>query len=110
MIELKPCPFCGAPAHPWEAWGHWGVECEFCDAKIRDYGTRERAIEVWNTNKRRSYNPCPRCGKDYRLTLGTTAQGALAISCGCGFKMRLGCELPVDPQEIIDEWNRRVKE
>ena len=46
------CPFCGAPAQAYSAWGAWGVVCTFCEAKSRGYSTREGAVHAWNRPRR----------------------------------------------------------
>jgi Lar family restriction alleviation protein len=47
-VELKPCPFCGSPAHYGEGdHGTFFVECDDeCGARFQD--TKELAIEAWN--------------------------------------------------------------
>lgn len=47
-VKLKPCPFCGAPAHIHEH-ERFGVECDECGmglACIKE--TAEEAAEAWN--------------------------------------------------------------
>lgn len=52
---LKPCPFCGSEVGVHERGGYdyyepyWVVECGKCEAGMESFGTREAAIEAWNT-------------------------------------------------------------
>ena len=49
MIELKPCPFCNAPAKYFRGFGNtWGVQCTFCEVYKGGYDTKEIATERWN--------------------------------------------------------------
>ncbi|MBQ7701553.1 MAG: hypothetical protein IJT54_04030 [Candidatus Methanomethylophilaceae archaeon] len=56
--------------------------------------------------------PCPTCHKNSKLAIiSGFEKDSLAIECeNCGFYMGLETKLPINPQEIIDEWNRRVTE
>ena len=52
MVELKPCPFCGATPHL-VRWGNeWAVECDSNDCFIVPetalYPRQEQAVEAWN--------------------------------------------------------------
>lgn len=52
MIDLKPCPFCGAIAHLWE-WNYGtAIECSQYNPKTHQVQikqeTKEKAIEEWN--------------------------------------------------------------
>ncbi len=50
--NLKPCPFCGAPAHMWRTNYRVYVECNRYDAKDHQVElsarTEEEAAEAWN--------------------------------------------------------------
>ena len=49
MTDLKPCPFCDAPAKYFRGFGDtWGVQCTFCEVYKGGYGTKEVAAERWN--------------------------------------------------------------
>jgi len=48
MTPIKPCPFDGAPAYVYEAWGLWGVECSFCKIHRGEFDNPESAIQSWN--------------------------------------------------------------
>ena len=53
--ELIPCPFCGGCAkHTCGVNGHWCF-CTVCGAAGRMHGTRQEAIDRWNT--RTAYLP-----------------------------------------------------
>ena len=56
--------------------------------------------------------PCPKCHIRSQLVLISGIQPkSLAVQCGkCGFVLNMESKLPVNPAEIVDEWNRRVKE
>lgn len=51
MIELKPCPFCGSPAHLWETYEtkytQYYVACVGCRNQTKLLETKEEAIERW---------------------------------------------------------------
>jgi len=47
--SLKPCPFCGAPAHVVHFGSEYIVECKFCEASTVSGGSRERSIRIWNS-------------------------------------------------------------
>ena len=55
--------------------------------------------------------PCPTCNKTSKLAIKSGCKrNSLVIECeNCGFCMKLEAKLPINPQEIIDEWNRRVE-
>lgn len=44
------CPFCGNdyPEVAEEYSGAWGVFCDFCNASVTGYKTREAAVKQWN--------------------------------------------------------------
>lgn len=46
--EIKPCPFCGAPAQVVELTGRYAVECTKHCAATRIFKEKEKPIEVWN--------------------------------------------------------------
>ena len=46
--ELKPCPFCGAPAQLKEPCGRYAVECTRHCAGTRISPTKDKPIEDWN--------------------------------------------------------------
>lgn len=46
--ELKPCPFCGAPAELKEISGRWTVKCTKECAGTRIFNDKHKPIEVWN--------------------------------------------------------------
>ena len=56
MTELKPCPFCGAPAkytqysydHPSAPCTYHLVRCTECCAKVETTTTAADAMEQWN--------------------------------------------------------------
>lgn len=53
MTELKPCPFCGSPAHVEESMsgGIFWIECEECHARSQIcFGKNpcDAIIEAWN--------------------------------------------------------------
>lgn len=53
MSELKPCPFCGSPAHlaggKTEKPFFWvGCDNMKCMANTQGVDTPEKAIEIWN--------------------------------------------------------------
>lgn len=50
--ELKPCPFCGSPAHMWK-WNYGvAIECSKFDPKYHlvqmEGKNEEEVIEAWN--------------------------------------------------------------
>lgn len=49
--ELKPCPFCGAPADLIKGTFGYYVQCagELCNAKLGDWVEVKYAIQAWNT-------------------------------------------------------------
>lgn len=51
--ELKPCPFCGAPAEMKETSGHdYFVKCTGCGARTRNHQENQNgAVERWNRRK-----------------------------------------------------------
>jgi len=53
MTELKPCPFCGGEAEPFNPFGNingpWYVRCSDCGGSIRFEHTEAEAIAAWNT-------------------------------------------------------------
>lgn len=93
IVQPLPCPFCDAPAQTYNAWGAWGVECTFCEARIRGYSTREGAIKAWNRPRR--YNTpdkddpwhvrCPNCGHigllDHEQTVPTEGEYDYWMKC-----------------------------
>ena len=57
-----------------------------------------------------NYRACPKCGR--KTSLGIMPDDELdrfVIVCDCGFKMKLETKLPCKPEDLIEEWNRRVK-
>lgn len=51
MTDKEPiyCPFCGNENPYVEGGGgSWGVYCDFCNAKVTSYKTREAAVKQWN--------------------------------------------------------------
>lgn len=82
MSETKilPCPFCGGEAAAGYAindYNRWGVQCKDCGACVEEdeyNGTKEDAINLWNTRR-------PACDvdkvveqvKDYRELVPTWA-------------------------------------
>lgn len=57
MEELKPCPFCGSSSELCVIGGDecgWYVECFNCFATGGDAGTRDKAIDAWNTRAERT--------------------------------------------------------
>lgn len=46
--ELKPCPFCGAPAQHKELNGRYAVECTKKCVGTRIFADKDRATETWN--------------------------------------------------------------
>ena len=55
MSELKPCPFCGAPAHKWSWNGGTRIDCSAWDSSDKHTHyvgigakTEQEAIEAWN--------------------------------------------------------------
>lgn len=46
--ELKPCPFCGAPAQRKELNGRYAVECTKKCVGTRIFADKDRATEAWN--------------------------------------------------------------
>lgn len=55
MVELKPCPFCGAKAELFQSGRMWAVQCSAespteCPCKPWSHymDTPELAIEAWN--------------------------------------------------------------
>ena len=54
MIELKPCPFCGATARrmfpysiEYKKRGRSGIKCNKCNAYM-EYASFEAAAKAWN--------------------------------------------------------------
>lgn len=48
-VELMPCPFCGGVAkHTFVMDDHWCF-CTVCGAAGRVRGTRQHAVDAWNT-------------------------------------------------------------
>ena len=49
MAELKPCPFCGGEAEPWQHMnGGWMIRCKKCASKTALYMLLNVAVEIWN--------------------------------------------------------------
>lgn len=54
MIELKPCPFCGSPAHIvehkfYKLDSNYEVKCMICNARTDSwFDTPKDAAEFWN--------------------------------------------------------------
>jgi Lar family restriction alleviation protein len=46
--NLKPCPFCGAPAQHKELNGRYAVECTKKCVGTRIFNDKEKPIEAWN--------------------------------------------------------------
>lgn len=46
-IKLKPCPFCGGPAH-FVLQGGYNVMCARCTAKSRNLNDQQRLADEWN--------------------------------------------------------------
>lgn len=65
-IELKPCPFCGAPAEIRETSGHdYFVKCTGCGARTRNHQENQNgAVERWNRRKEvRPERVCMTCSR-----------------------------------------------
>ena len=76
-IKLKPCPFCGGKAEPFNPFenteGTWCVICSECAAATGFEQTEAEAIEAWNTRAERTcknndtdndeFFQCSECGK-----------------------------------------------
>lgn len=54
--------------------------------------------------------PCPKCKMRTKLALKSGFEpNSLVIECeNCEYVMFLESKLPIDAEEIIKEWNRRV--
>ena len=64
--ELLPCPFCGGEAEIEKFYdsGCWFLKCTGCFAQTNIMGTKEMAIDRWNTRT----NKIPvGNGKDYEV-------------------------------------------
>ena len=73
MAELKPCPFCGGEAEPWQPLnGGWMIRCKKCASKTGLYRLLNVAVEKWNKrterpkgrwvlDKRTGVISCPYC-------------------------------------------------
>lgn len=50
MNDPKYCPFCGNEHAEviGEEGGTWGVYCDFCNASVEGYVSKEAAIRSWN--------------------------------------------------------------
>lgn len=52
MTDKEPiyCPFCGNdyPEVTEEYSGGWGVYCDFCNASVTGYKSREAVVKQWN--------------------------------------------------------------
>lgn len=77
MIELKPCPFCGAIPHQPECFtadmtnGKWGrVECKMCGAMSGDVHTQYESVDVWAQDAAEEWNRRTPLGE-----LGTEGRG-----------------------------------
>ena len=80
MQELKPCPFCGGEANPYNYVKKYLIECDYC----KEYGhgayvvarTEAEAIEAWNTRAERT---CHVIGEEYDDLL---EYSSVEFSCG----------------------------
>lgn len=62
MTEPKECPFCGnEKVSCYEAWPHyWACQCDKCGASLAKHGSKEEAIETWNTRAESEQEKCNR--------------------------------------------------
>lgn len=64
--DILACPFCGSEkVGCYESWTHWACQCDECGATMVKRGSREEAIEAWNT-RHESIVRCDDC-KHYNL-------------------------------------------
>ncbi len=47
-VELKPCPFCGAPAELKKISGRWTVKCTKECVGTRIFNDKNKPVEAWN--------------------------------------------------------------
>lgn len=48
---FKACPFCGAYPHVEHDGPYFAVVCNTCGSRTDQYGSRQDAIELWNSRK-----------------------------------------------------------
>lgn len=62
MVDSEHCPFCGSEkVDCYEAWPHyWACQCDERGASLAKHGTKEEAIETWNTRAESEQEKCNR--------------------------------------------------